>query len=113
MTTNPATLARIYDPETSKTAARKTVSRTYLVRLQVLACLQEHGPLTHDQLITVYGQTPDAPLASASSIRTRCAELVRAGLVEPAGRDRSRMGNPAQLWRALNVQEMETPAHEC
>lgn len=114
MTTDATPLARRHDRATSKAAAQKQPARAPLIRAAVLEILTEHGQGTHDQIVSRYNrrisQGADYPLASASSIRTRTAELVRDGAVEvvPNERGRSAMGGPAHLWRAVIVQNNET-----
>lgn len=111
------TLYRRTDPATSREAAEKFAPRRLTVRAAVHLVLTEHGPLTHDDLVKVYGreaaERADWPLATASSIRTRCKELTRDGLVErvPDAEGRSRYGNRAAVWRAAGVYSGETVVH--
>lgn len=94
------------DPDTSHAAAAKAVKRRPRVRDAVYLVLSEEGPLTHDDLVAAYGRrsmmVEGWPTASASSIRTRCAELADDGLVDHETLDGvSRMGNRARLWRVI------------
>lgn len=101
--------ARATDPATSHEAAAKAIVGRPRVRDAVWHVLKEDGPMTHDDLIAAYNQRAMQiagwPMASASSIRTRCSELVRDGLVEqvPDLAGASRMGNRALVWRAVTV----------
>lgn len=102
------------DPDTSRSAALLAIARRPRVRDAVYAVLADDGPLTQDDLIAAYRQRAlnieGWPWASDSSIRTRCSELVRDGMVEedPGGYGASRMGNRALVWRAVTVQRMWT-----
>lgn len=92
------------DPDTSRDAARKATRRRLTVRNAVYGTLTLDGPLTLDDLIYRYrwhATTLGWPAASESSIRTRCSELVRDGLVEvvPDREGQSVNGNRAKLWR--------------
>lgn len=107
------TLHRRTDPVTSRRAAQKVEPRRLTVRAAVHLVLIEEGPLTHDALVKAYGARAstqaDWPITTASSIRTRCKELERDGLVEVTeGLGKSRYGNAAHLWRAVDVQGTET-----
>ena len=86
------------DPLTSHAAAAQAVRGRPRVREQVLAALRDHGPMTHDQIMTHVNASP-------SGVRTRVSELVRDGEVEavPGQLGRSDMGNRALIWRATNV----------
>jgi len=110
--------ARNTDPGTSHAAAAKVAPMVTTVRSRVLGILtaapEARDGLTHDQLIVLYRKYATRlgwPMASDSSIRTRCNELVRDGEVEkvPDGDGRSRFGNAALLWRAVPVQKAGTP----
>lgn len=100
------------DPATSREAAAVAVTRRPRVRDAVYLVLSEDGPLTHDDLIAAYRQRSVSivgwPMASDSSIRTRCSELARDGLVVAEDDAVSRMGNRALLWRAAAVQGTRT-----
>ncbi len=86
------------DPATSHEAAAKAVLGRPRVREQVLDALRDHGPMTHDQIMTHVRASP-------SGVRTRVSELVRDGEVEavPDQLGRSDMGNRALVWRATSV----------
>jgi hypothetical protein len=93
------------DPATSREAAADAVKRRTTVRDAVYFVLYVDGPTTLDRLVSRYGEyisvVSDWPAASASSIRTRCSELVRDGLAErvPDATGTSDMGNRALVWR--------------
>lgn len=94
------------DPDTSRTAAKAVVRRRATVRNAVYDTLTLDGPLTLDDLIYQYrfhATTFGWPPASESSIRTRCSELVRDGLVErvPDAEGTSVNGFRAKLWRVV------------
>lgn len=95
------------DPATSREAAAQAVRRRTTVRDAVYFVLYVNGPATLDQLVSKYresvGVVSDWPTASASSIRTRCSELVRDGLAErvPDATGSSDMGNRALVWRVV------------
>ncbi len=104
------------DPDTSHEAAEKVVTRRIRVRDAVLRILREHGPMTHEELVDRYVwefRCGTVPASSASSIRTRCAELVDDGEVEmvPDETRRTAMGNRARLWRAVGVYESGDVVH--
>lgn len=96
------------NPVTSADAWEVALRKGATVRDRVLAILATHGPVTLDELVRqyvryrgLYDWTP----ASESGIRSRCAELAHAGLVEAVPHERlmSRLGHPAKLWRAVIV----------
>lgn len=97
MTSTPR--ARSTDPDTSHSAAR-TVSNTAQVQGAVLALLGTHGPMTDQQIATLY-PPPGAPWSSASGLRTRRAELVTAGLAYDTGRRApTESGRSSIVWAA-------------
>lgn len=113
----PTPLARKTDPMTSHAAAADVAPRRVTVKWAVLAVFNgapdAQAGVTHDQLIALYRKYQPRlgwPMASDSSIRTRCRELVRDGLVvevKDAGA-KSNYGRRAILWRAADVQRTET-----
>lgn len=109
-TPDPKTLARRTDPETSHEAARKP-RKVDLIRAGILAVLADGEPRTLDQIIDQYAGRHGYPTAGPSSIRTRVAELRKDQKVErvPGARAESNLGNPAGLYRAVAVQQNETP----
>ncbi|UXE05394.1 helix-turn-helix DNA binding domain protein [Arthrobacter phage Renna12] len=120
MTSKGRAVARKTDPGTSHAAAAKVTLGRTTVRSRVLAIFtaatSSRDGLTHDQLIAEYrgfAARLGWPPASESSIRTRCNELWRDGLVErvPDADAKSRFGNAAILWRAVSVQISETGEH--
>lgn len=74
--------ARKTDPQTSHDAA-KSVKDITLTQFYVLKALSR--PRTDLELVEAYRNTKGAPLASESGIRSRRAELVRAGKVIDTG----------------------------
>lgn len=121
MTTTTRARARKDDPETSHAAAATVHVGT--TRERVLALLVEAGPagLTHDELIARHRSREwraGWPEASVSSLRSRCSELFRDGLVGYAdgedghGTGKSSGGRRAVRWRALDVHNGETTGQE-
>lgn len=119
------TLARRTDPGTSHAAAAAVRPLRTTVRSRVEAILTATAAgsagMTHDEIIAAYRRYSlrlGWPAASDSSIRTRCKELARDGLVEqvpPDSRDalgQSRFGRPSVRWRAASVQNSETEEQE-
>jgi len=101
---------RASDPVTSVEAASGTALGHKTVRDAVLAVLDRFGPVTQERLVTRYrveAQDSNAPWASDSSIRTRCSELVRAGLVErvPNEWGKTSSGHRACLWQTTKLKE--------
>src|SRR5678809_1502041 len=91
-------LARPTDPATSFAAAQSIVPTLRQLQTRVYDCFRAHGPMTQHQLITVYIQRYG--FAPQSTIRTRCAELVTAHLLEDSGqRVRLPSGRHAVVWR--------------
>lgn len=100
-TIDPRTLARTPDPTTSHLAAAKVAAKPNKVALigrGIIGVLADCVPRTLDEIVHEYVERGYA-LASASSIRTRVAELRREGKIHrlPGTRARSSMGNPAAL----------------
>lgn len=89
-------------------AQRKSVSAYDAV----LAALIELGPSTDETLVALYDPMSGRrgwPHQSSSSIRSRRAELARAGLAVPIGlRPSLRSGRQAVVWTALAWLERET-----
>lgn len=81
-------------PETSVEAARTAAGKADTLRRLVYEELREHGPMTHDDL---WARLSDW---SPSGVRSRCAELVRAGLVEHVGFAVNAAGNRTRVWGA-------------
>lgn len=104
----PFIRARRSDPETSHEAAS---SLTHLRARQaaVLALLRLHGPRTLEELVRDYHKSRHTK-QSDSGIRTRCSELVFAGLVEDSGeRRKTKAGRNAVVWRAVPEPRMSQP----
>lgn len=70
------------------------------LQLIVLHALKTFGPQTHEQLIDAVNRVRPA---SPSGVRSRCAELVELGLVEPHPtlHAKSRYGRVSLLWQAV------------
>lgn len=115
---SPTRLAvRADDPDTSYEAAMKAALGASKVRPVVLELVREHGPLTHDELISWYRRLlafeEGTPRASDSGIRTRLRELVKAGLiVEDAEEGHSLFGNRAKRWIAVDPNAVQKDAEE-
>lgn len=91
--------ARLEDPPTSHAAA-PPISKVRLIQQRILAILEQHGPITHEEirdwylLAHGYGRG-----SSPTSIRTRTNELWRAGGVRAVDRDgTTAAGYPATRW---------------
>lgn len=101
-------LARLTDPETSHEAAEsvKDITATQAAILKLLQAM----PMADEDLIFYYKQqismgadARDFPRASESGIRSRRAELVKAGKVIDTGeRDLTSSGRRAIVWAANN-----------
>ena len=96
--------SRNTDPQTSRDAA-KSVGKTEAKLAAVYDCLKRNGPMTHGGLCETYRREffkYPAPMQSESSIRSRCAELRDAGLVEDSHlRCKTRYGRNSIVWRAV------------
>lgn len=90
--------ARKRDPETSAEAA-DSVLRLNDKRKAVLSVIRRHGPVSDEDIATLY---PDhAPEQSPSGLRTRRSELVKMGLVRWSGAHTTMdTGRRARLWEA-------------
>lgn len=102
--------ARVGDPFTSHAAAVVATRSLPTHRQLVLAILEDAGRgLTHEQIIAEAGKRRrdgTGPRFSEQSLRSRCHELERDGLVvvDPStGSGRSRFGNPSDLHYARSV----------
>lgn len=95
--------ARATDPETSHNAAASIENVTDRQRA-VHEALSEYGPITHEELVAKYVETRAVhvwPEQTPSSIRSRCAELVKLDLVRHDGYGRTVNGGKSRTWRAL------------
>ena len=93
-------VARRSDPDTSHEAAKQlTTDGLRACAKAVLNVLRSHGPMIDEELVERV--EPVGPY-SPSGIRSRRAELVRAGLVEAAGTGVTASGRRSQVWRAKN-----------
>lgn len=87
-------LARRSDPDTSHIAAERTTEFRANHAGRILAALQDHGPMTVDQIAKVSDLT-------AWQVNKRTSELQRAGVAEPTGETRlSASGRPERVWKA-------------
>lgn len=75
--------ARTTDPKTSHDAAASVADVTKTQEFILKALVR---PRTDTELVEAYLKTKGAPLASESGIRSRRAELVKAGRVVDSGR---------------------------
>lgn len=96
--------ARPTDPSTSHSAAARVDVPGQ--RARVLDILHDLGPSTDEELVAEHHRrtaTRRWPRASASGLRSRRAELVRDGLVEPVEDPDARtvLGGRALRWRAV------------
>lgn len=98
------------DPDTSRMAAARAVTRRLIVRDAIMRVFADnHGSwFTQDQILAMLHSRHLAfpeqwPPISPSGVRTRVSELVTDGLLEqvPGVYGRSEMGNRALLWRAV------------
>lgn len=98
-----APTARLSDPETSHEAAA-TVGAAGGLRARQAAILTvlDLRPMDHETLIDEYrllAHTLGLPAQTPQSIRSRCAELVRAGRVVHNGEyARTRSGRRSRIW---------------
>ena len=87
--------------------AAASVGDIRLSQAAVLRVLQQLGESTDEELVfayPAYQRTWGLPTQSSSGIRTRRAELVRAGLVEHTGGRRPiSTGRLARIWRAIET----------
>ena len=97
----PTPLARLSDPDSSHAAARSVTGLRDKQRA-VLDALVACGGLATDEQIAVRYVRDGYPPQSDSGLRTRRAELVRAGLVKDSGvRAKLRTGRKAVLWAVV------------
>lgn len=91
--------ARWSHPGTSFAAAA-SVKNLRRSQQAILNLLRKHGPATHVELIDLAKR--EGLRMSESGIRSRCAELVRAGEVfDSGGRKRLPTGRQAIVWAAV------------
>jgi hypothetical protein len=103
LTLTPGT--RRSHPETSRLAAR-SIDGLSDKRQAVLSIVATYGPLTHEGIIRRYNEKRIEfdmiiPKQTDSGIRSRCAELVRMGLVEAVDGDHgvTASGRKCNVWR--------------
>lgn len=94
--------ARATDPQTSHAAAASVKNLTRS-REPLLAVIKGNGGGTDEMILGQYEDVfGNAHPQSPSGLRTRRAELVRAGLVEDSGERRTlRSGRQAIVWKAV------------
>lgn len=91
--------ARWSDPPTSHTAAA-SVKNLRRSQQAILNLLRKYGPATHVELINLAKR--EGLRMSESGIRSRCAELVRAGeAFDSGGHKRLPTGRQAIVWAAV------------
>ncbi len=91
--------ARNTDPDTSHEAAA-SVNRITDKQQAVLNMFLNHGPMTDQQLQTIYNDTNWGLQQSESGLRTRRSELVTKGWVEDSGeRTVLPSGRRAIIWQ--------------
>ena len=93
----PVARARRTDPETSHAAAASVRNIRETQRV-VLEELRRIGPTTHEVLVAHMATLPG--YWTPSGVRTRCSELVAAGLIEPVGQTVVKSGRRATIWAA-------------
>lgn len=106
--------ARATDPDTSLEAASSARARqATIARLVLRALYLAAGPLTHDELVAGWPSLAPHTPATPSGIRSRVAELVKAGLVDRDPVDGlSATGRRAARWRitAAGVDQLRAAA---
>lgn len=89
--------ARPTDPETSWEAARSLSDLP--ARMRAVASILVATPMADHEMVTAYAQVPSLPAQSPSGLRTRRAELVKAGIVRDSGRrTETPSGRAAIVW---------------
>jgi hypothetical protein len=89
-------LVRPASPPTSRAAAVSIVNNLTVLQQRVLGILRESGPWTDDSLIAAYRLCYG--YVSESTVRSRRAELVEAGLVRSVGTVAGRTGKQVTRW---------------
>lgn len=89
--------SRHTDPRTSHDAEPTTGLRER--QAAVYRLVRDHGPLSDERLVELYGSTPGLPRQSESGIRTRRHELALAGHLIRDSYGQTRAGNRCALWR--------------
>lgn len=100
----PVAHARTTDPDTSHEAAVK-IGELNPRRAAVYEALGRFGPVTHDELSDQYAGDRIVfgwPEQTPQSVRSRCAELVKLGLVEWNGdHGTTSTGGKSKRWRVV------------
>lgn len=99
--------ARLTDPETSRQAAR-SISRDKMrkTQRQIIEVLTRFGSACDEDIQIYFSQLSDVeswPLQSPSGLRSRRAELVKAGLIVDSGeRSKTSSGRQTIVWELKN-----------
>lgn len=93
--------ARKSDPPTSHyAAARVDADVCETIRARVLHVLRTRGPSTHEEILAVFSERQWD--GSPSGVRTRCKELLKAGMVRDTGEMRdTEYGRASVVWAAV------------
>lgn len=99
----PRYLARTDDPPTSKVAAARVREFAGGHVGTILACLQDFGPQTIDEIAKRTNLTAEQIARRLADMRPKSAEVPHGkSLAEPTGATRnSASGRPERVWRAL------------
>lgn len=94
--------ARASDPETSREAAQSiSPERITATKERILAVLRIYKPLTHQEIIEVFRSAYPDFAVTDQSIRSRCKELERSGLIWFAGEyGETSSGRRSRKWAA-------------
>lgn len=102
------TRAGVLDSGTSLSAAAlQSARKVDLIKTVVLSLLATYGAATDDEISDRFEAYcwlhPEVPTVTGQSLRTRRHALCVQGLVRDTGRPgRSKLGNPATVWEAVN-----------
>ena len=83
--------AQRHSPTSVAAAKSQTKKKTEIDRETILAALDQHGPLTDEQIVERTG-------IGANTVRPRRVELVREGIVQAVGEGRTVSGKRAVTW---------------
>ena len=99
--------ARTSDPDTSHLAAATLNHFNMKPAEKIIYNLLEGRNLTDEQLVDEYQETASLLFPklqrSPQAIRTLRVKMYRDGLLKVAGMGKSRAGNPARIWTALEL----------
>lgn len=91
--------ATALDSRSNGAAVDQTAPRASAVMAAIVGLFAALGPMTLDQLVDAYEVRDGAPKTSPQSVRSRCAELVRRGIVRATTLEgRNRFGCPATVF---------------